>query len=176
MMVIGLILPVLINRQVQMDVLRAQRDLQLIRVAVQDFLEDTGVGPVRGFDGESKRLRRLCGPGRISPGSYFRMDAHQGWIEDHLVHNQPAGSHAAGYASWKGPYLDEIGSDPWGMAYIIVLYPMFLDDERDCVVVSGGPNGRMDSRYSSPLHVVPAGDDLVEVIFRKSAARSAPLY
>ena len=98
------------------------------------------------------------------------------WITDHLLRNEPAGPAAFGYPGWQGPYLDRLSPDPWGNRYVMTVYPLFMNDERDAVLVSAGPNGRFDSSYASALDAQPIGDDLVLVLWDKSIETSQPPY
>jgi hypothetical protein len=160
----GMLVPAAITHLTRAHLERARRDLDAIRTAVLRHLEDTGVGPTRGFDGTDGQIYRLCGPGVPAQNSYFYPDEHQGWITDHLLSNRPAGIWAEGYAGWRGPYLESIGPDPWGSTYIVVVYPLHLHPERDCIAVSAGPNGRMDAHYEAPFQTVASGDDILVVI------------
>jgi hypothetical protein len=103
-----------------------------------------------------------------SRGRLLRRGRLAGEYLDHLFRNEPLGSGKPGYAGWRGPYLKRVENDPWFRAYMIVAYPLNsrdgFADGRQCVVVSAGPNGRMDGDYSSPRDPVPAGDDLLEVV------------
>jgi len=171
----GLVVPVVRTSHIKRGVKRAEADLQEIADAVRRFAADTGLAPARGRDGVDGELYLLAGPGDSHFREYSPGDSREGWLEDHLVRNDPTGSPDGAYANWKGPYLDHLGPDPWGSRYILVLYPMFRDDERDVIVVSAGPNRIMDSRYASPRDPVPAGDDLLLVIYDKSPEARAPI-
>lgn len=91
-----------------------------------------------------------------------------GSIDDHLVTN------AAGYGAlppsqtnfirgWHGPYLEAgIASDPWGNRYAINIKA--LADGTSCtVVVSAGPNGRIETAIQGQA-ILPGGDDLVALV------------
>jgi hypothetical protein len=143
---------------------RAHSDLVAIRRAIRDFIRDTGLPPTRDREGRDRALLRLRGPGIVPAGAYFADDAQQGNFYDHLVRDEPMGLGQPGYPGWRGPYLPRLECDPWGSAYVIVAYPLNASDGRQCVVVSAGPNGRMDADYSSPRDPIAAGDDLVEIV------------
>ena len=107
-------------------------------------------------------------------GHYY-PDRFQGSLGDHLVTNTPEGRERPGYAGWRGPYVEALTADPWGFGFVVVVYPLAQEDDRDCIVISAGPNGRMDATYSSPRDAVAVGDDLIEVIVDKSPAARAPV-
>jgi len=175
LVVLGLLFPVLRSNHIRQDIETAQAELGQLRTAILAFYQDTGQFPTRGPNGDDRSLHRLCGPGQIPAGAYYRKDLHQGWLADHLGTNAPAPEVECPYQNWAGPYW-EPRPDPWGTAYIAVLYPATRDDPRDCVVISAGPNRLMDADYSSPYDVVPSGDDIVVVILDKSEADRAPVF
>jgi hypothetical protein len=164
----GMVIPFLRAREMGRSELRAREDLVALREAIQAFIRDVGLPPTRDKSGCDRSLLRLRGPGKPPEGAYFAEDAWQGEYLDHLFRNEPLGSGKPGYAGWRGPYLKRVENDPWYRAYVIVAYPLNsrdgFADGRQCVVVSAGPNGRMDGDYSSPRDPVPAGDDLLEVV------------
>ncbi|MCF7818055.1 MAG: type II secretion system protein GspG [Kiritimatiellales bacterium] len=52
------------------------------------------------------------------------------------------------YTEWKGPYIDEIGNDPWGNPYFFD--PDYLIKGVNHIVVgSFGPNGQGQNLYDS---------------------------
>ncbi len=170
LVIAGIAVPAMRTSHIARDVRRAREMLIAIRDGIRQFHQDTGMGPTRGESGDDRALYRLRSQGTVPPAAYFVRDSHQGLLEQHLLRND------RDYPSWNGPYLSELGPDPWGSAFVVVTYPLFLDDDRDCIVVSAGPNGRMDASYASPRDILPSGDDLLEVVFDKSRLESAPLY
>ncbi|MFH2002694.1 MAG: type II secretion system protein GspG, partial [Planctomycetota bacterium] len=78
------------------------------------------------------------------------------------------GSHIKGFLSqndfggprWRGPYLDNIGADPWGNAYIINVQGFFKPEER-ALIISAGPDGMLST---PPTALSPQGDDLMLLI------------
>ena len=169
----GMILPAMRSARIRDDIERATIELGKLRDAVQAFYQDTKVGPCLSQDGP-RGLHWLVGPGEIPGTAYAIANNRPGFLGAHLMENSPDGPEK--YEGWNGPYLEELESDPWGKSYLLVIYSMFLDDDRDCIVISAGPNGRLDSSYSSPRDPIPAGDDLIEVIFDKSLENRAPLF
>ena len=103
---------------------------------------------------------------------------------NHLAVNNPSpGPFATGYkgGKWKGPYLANIGLDPYGRAYIVHVGAM---ENRGCPVGSGGtppycfspasgakgwilsagPNGILDT---PPDATSLAGDDIGMILFSR---------
>jgi hypothetical protein len=171
----GLVLPgVRLWRQAELR-REAEADMARIASGITRFIEDTGVPPTLSRDGDPGGVFRLVGPGLLSAGAYFFMDRHQSGLQDHLVENSPRGRRHPGYPGWNGPYVSPLTPDPWGFAYVLVAYPLSREDDRDCVLVSGGPNGQMDGTYASPRDVIAAGDDLVRVILDKTPSNPGPI-
>jgi hypothetical protein len=160
----GLVVPVLKTCEMEAAEERAHGDMIEIRRAIRDFVRDVGLPPTRDLDGRDRSLLRLVGAGHVPDGAYYLADAQQGELARHLLRNEPQGPGKPGYPNWHGPYLHRVATDPWYNAYIVVAYPLNSPDGRQCIVISAGPNGRMDADYSSPRDPVPAGDDLLEVI------------
>lgn len=160
----GLVVPFLRTCEMASAESRTRADLIQIRRSIRDFVRDVGLPPTRDRSGHDRALLRLIGPGAIPEGAYFLGDAQQGNYVDHLFRNEPRGPGTPGYDGWHGPYLHRIDTDPWGDAYVVVAYPLNSPDGRQCVVISAGPNGRMDADYSSPRDAVAAGDDILEIV------------
>lgn len=161
----GLVVPFLRTCEREAAERRARDDLVAIRRAIHDFIRDVGLPPTRDREGHDRALMRLCGPGEIPEAAYCLLgDQLQGYYIAHLFQNEPEGHDKPGYEGWHGPYLRRVDKDPWGRAYIVVAYPLNAPDGRECIVISAGPNGRMDADYSSPRDPIPAGDDLIEVV------------
>jgi hypothetical protein len=173
-MLAGLALPGLRTWKLERAESIARADMEALRDGLLRFMADTGVPPTRGRNGDPRALYRLLGPGLIAEGSYCYPDLCQGNVSDHLVANAPQGRALPGYDGWRGPYVDRLGSDPWGYSYVVVVYPLPLDDDRDALIVSAGPNGRMDGSYASPRDAIAAGDDLICVVLDKSPSARAP--
>jgi type II secretory pathway pseudopilin PulG len=165
-MLAGLVIPTVRTVRSRAADRRAQSELARIRSAIERFMADVGTPPARDRDGQDGALLRLLGSGLIADGAYYATDERQGYLDDHLARNRPTATDGAPYDGWKGPYLDPVPPDPWGFAYVVVLYPLLRDDGRDCVVVSAGSNGVMDADYASIRGAVAVGDDLLEVVSR----------
>lgn len=174
-MLAGLLIPGWRTLQLVQTDSRALADMERIREAVLRFVADTQAPPTLARDGDPAGVCRLLGPGLIAEASYYYPDRHQGALLDHLVTNTPRGPGQPGYEGWRGPYLEEPTADPWGFAYVVVVYPLARSDDRDCIVISAGPNGRMDGSYGSPRDAIPFGDDLIVRIVDKSPEHHAPL-
>ncbi len=70
------------------------------------------------------------------------------------------------YPSWNGPYVAEIKLDPWGFAYLVNVSYLeggaTPDSSRHVWVISGGPNGLMNTPFDGTTEV--QGDDVAIAI------------
>jgi type II secretory pathway pseudopilin PulG len=87
------------------------------------------------------------------------------FLERHIVLNMPRGSAANDYPTdiWKGAYLTPpLDPDPWGNRYAVNV--QFLGaDTNDVVVLSAGPDEKIDTAYqANPL--AAGGDDLIVLL------------
>ena len=171
----GLVVPTVQTWRVRSHESRARDDLSRIRDAILRFVADNGMAPSRSRDGRDGALYRMIGSGLIPEGAYYFPDDRQGFLDHHLHLNRPQGAKGAPYPDWRGPYLDRVVADPWGFAYVVVLYPLVREDDRDCLVVSAGRNGILDGDYAAARDPIAAGDDLLEIVFDKSPDRRAPI-
>ena len=136
---------------------RARNDAGTIQAVINDLIKDTGQYPgslavPAGF---------ICGPGNIAtPGA-------TGWaansaactngtgvmadsLSNHLVVNDPNESGTANSTSdyrttgnfrWRGPYAQNINTDPWGNAYQINVSTLVGGNTVATWIVSAGPDG-----------------------------------
>lgn len=65
-------------------------------------------------------------------------------------------SNAFGIEDWAGPYLDAVGVDPWGKAFVVTAVG-FADSRQRIWVVSAGRNGRLETTARDGA---PHGDDI----------------
>jgi type II secretory pathway pseudopilin PulG len=89
------------------------------------------------------------------------------FLEDHLVMNT-VGYPLTGGNAWRGPYLDApLDPDPWGNRYAVNV--RFLrapaNTQRDTVVLSAGPDERIDTAFDRD-GMFPGGDDIIVMVLR----------
>ena len=85
-------------------------------------------------------------------------------LEAHLVDN------AAGYSvdrgdslRWRGPYLEGLSADPWGRRYAVNVGLIEEKGGRAVFVLSPGPNGTVETPYSS-VGIRVGGDDVIGLV------------
>lgn len=152
---------------------RARMDVVAIKKALIDMLADTNArGVVRdGSVGRGKQdyVDLLVGDGDVpglgkngSKSWVQRVDfKHVDFIEHHLSTNQPGKDRSNGYKNWVGAYLAApINPDPWGNRYMINTRYLFSGFTYDVVVLSAGPDGEVDSKFTQN-GFVPGDDDII---------------
>ena len=88
-------------------------------------------------------------------------------IDNHLITNTPGGSGTKAYATtgknaWRGPYLPNVPSDPWGNAYLVNVGrgDPSAATKKAVWVISPGPNGVLEtSSDANRASIVTAGSD-----------------
>jgi len=165
---------------------RAQSEVQTIGMAILRFNANTGKWPARNAEGKDNALYTLVSGNANNPVplpayagggdvNYFGFggDSEYGdYLDNHLKLNQPKGNPDNAYPTtginrWNGPYLQEVGADPWGNAYVVNIisaYSTDTDSNLYCYVVSAGPDGTIQTDCNVtadelPTHSV-SGDDV----------------
>jgi hypothetical protein len=133
---------------------RAFGDCQRIAAALTQYVRDTRLFPTG--PGGDETVRFLVGDGALPTGNPF---------DDACCSGSPgAGARLADYLTdgtlnggprWRGPYLESLGSDPWGHAYLVNVHGYYTAES--VWILSAGPNGVIDTR---PGSTTVAGDDV----------------
>ncbi|MBI5788871.1 MAG: type II secretion system protein GspG [Candidatus Schekmanbacteria bacterium] len=165
---------------------RAQSEVQTVGMAILRFNANTGKWPAKNGDGEDNKLYTLVSGSASIPvpipayagggdTNYFGSDASVAtgdYLDNHLKMNSPKGSADNAYPTtgvnrWNGPYLQEVGADPWGNAYVVNIISSYDNNTEEnlyCYVISAGPDGTIqtDSDVTAAevaTHAV-SGDDI----------------
>ena len=144
--VAGTVVPLLSAEMEDSRTSRAIHDASRIATAVNRFAIDTGALPRAADRGASAGALVTSGPApeRLPLGARVSLADRLG---------PEAGASAP--AGWKGPYLGEVGADPWGRAYAVVVPPPG-SRERAWVISAGRDGILQTSERSDEL----AGDDV----------------
>ena len=149
---------------------RAASDLRAIAQAYRLHNRDTSKYPVF----ESGTAVSAVSTTMIGAGNAPDAGTALGWsvlstgasIDTYLNTNQlgldTSGNFRGGRTAYRGPYLETIGSDPWGNAFLVTATPLQAGDTDVGFAISAGPNGTLDTDYSSTDPT--AGDD--DILFR----------
>jgi len=160
---------------------RAELEMAEIRNAVVAFQERTGrVGFATNgavAEGDSESVALLVGDGGTPEASdgdsepwtrrvdYGRVD----FLSNHLIENSPGAKTANAYSVWAGTYRrSTLSPDPWGNRYMVNVRHLSEQNGCDVVVLSAGPDGKVDTAFSTG-NVVAGGDDLICVVPTETA-------
>jgi prepilin-type N-terminal cleavage/methylation domain-containing protein len=172
----GIITPSVVKHLDDAKRARAGNDCQVIGAAVANFYKDVGRWPDLQSGGATG-ITLLVGEGTTPTNQGAAAAA---WVTTgingtqgdllayHLVVNRP-GNQAiniypiTGEVRWRGPYMQNCPSDPWGRRYAINIGNMANNNA--VWVISAGPNGIMETAFNQAIPVtgvslVLTGDDI----------------
>lgn len=148
----GIIVPLVFKEVDEAKISKAKADVKTIQTAIMMFYKDTKKWPWYVNEGGELKdsVTVLISDGNLPANFQDNCDTRtQSNIREHLVQN------SIGYNDWKGPYLSDITTDPWGNAYVV--NAVYFGTQNPVWILSAGPDGRLDtSRDSQTL----AGDDI----------------
>jgi prepilin-type N-terminal cleavage/methylation domain-containing protein len=151
---------------------RAQLEAQKIADALLNFNKNTGKWAIFqsgvNITTLSAIYTTLGGPGSDPACSGCTADwlsANRGSLASILETNAPSYTVQGKYA-WRGPYISQIGTDPWGNAYLVNASSLAFGVNRAAFVLSAGPNGTIETTFTQNIGsgssaVSIGGDDIV---------------
>lgn len=166
---------------------RAMNEVQVIAASIAAFYKDVGQWPSMDAGGAYGGVTTLVGSNAeaaIGPGCTPGPDPGNpvdtlGWSSDasrpdvdylrnHLLENHPKGvaAYPTGPGAWRGPYLDSVPNDPWNTPYLVniaVTDPASGIDKG--LVLSAGPNGRVETPFAAGRATPLGGDDIAAVFY-----------
>ncbi len=145
----GVVMPVVAEGAHTARVQDANADVQAIAEGLRGYSRDTLFLPT-GSRGRTN-LSWLYGAGEMPADNSFAEGGEARSLDDFLLRD------AMGGGNWNGPYASNLGADPWGNAYLVNV-DGWLDLRERALVLSAGPNGRVDT---SPYARTAGGDDIV---------------
>jgi len=172
----AILTPIAIGYIDQARVARAMADAKTIAQSIQLYRRDTGYYPIYSSYANAKAgttaasiLVSANGTGLTSTGSFT-----SGWavifagssltIESQLntaLSGLSSNLQNPGKASYRGPYIGSLDSDPWGNTYVVTANNLAASTNR-AFVISAGPNGTLDTNPSQGTGTFAAGgDDIV---------------
>ncbi len=158
----ALLIPAVISVPEQAEEAKAGNDARAIGEAVHNFYKDLAKWPVYSAFPSTPDLERLFSAGNVpavsgTPGTAEWITASPSAdLDNHLQNNSlyPA----TGEFTWRGPYLTETPTDPWGNQFIINVRWLQPGQSANVVwVLSAGPNGIIETTFAQPSL---AGDDI----------------
>ena len=168
----AILTPIVSNYIDQARNTRAGSEAQSIASAILAFNKDTGKWPIfqsgTNITVSSATFNVLIGPGTnptcSSCGATW-LSANNGDLGNILEQNSPSYG-TTGKFAWRGPYITNIASDPWGNKYFVNGPGMAFGQSRAVFVLSAGPNATIDTIFSQNTGsgasaIVVGGDDIV---------------
>jgi general secretion pathway protein G len=176
----GILTPLVVNYLDQGRIARAQADVRTIVDAIKLYQRDTGRWPVYAQASDYTAVPKVVATGNNLIGGSTGTDPADGtatWgatsntdsthrLEKYL-NNDLSTVGTAGFpkAGFRGPYIGQLDSDPWGNRYILTAKN--LDGTTNhAFVISAGPNGLLDTGQNQALTGVFANtsDDIIGLI------------
>jgi general secretion pathway protein G len=142
----GVIIPVVSGELDDAKQARAVTDLGRLASAIEHYVKDTGFKPTGTRGAHFYHWGYTNGD---QPTSNDFNDGRSVHLRRFLEENDLGGPY------WKGPYLTELGADPWGRAYLVNLQGYFSSE--NVLVLSAGPNGVVETE---PTSTAAEGDDI----------------
>lgn len=152
---------------------RAAREAQTIAEAMVNFNKNTGKWPIFNFPAggtidTNSFYTVLAGPPGTAPACETGFDcgvwgsSSPGNLAGILERNSQ-GYSTSGKFAWRGPYSANIGSDPWGNAYVVNASSLAPGKTDAAFVLSAGPDGKIDTAFVKPFAstVMPTDDDIL---------------
>ena len=172
----AVLVPIVGNYIGEARVTRANKEAQSIADAILNFNKSTGKWPIfkppaANITTTTPTYVSLESPGTAPACSVDctlwlpAAAADKGSISDILERNVP-GYTTSGKFAWRGPYLTDVGSDPWGNKYVVAADNLKYGVVRAGLVLSAGPNGTIETTFaqnigSGSAAVSVGGDDIV---------------
>ncbi len=135
----GVVVPIVSQESYDAMKEEALADIDQIATAVNGYIRDTMFYPT-GIKGVT-RYHFLYTEGEIPANN--PLASGPGMPLADLLNSREFGG-----SDWKGPYLESMGADPWGNAYLINAQGYFNRTERT-IILSAGPNGVIDTPVTS---------------------------
>ena len=149
--------PMVINYIADANLRRAEADVKAIGAAMGALLKDTSVYPGDAASGSS--IIYLVSDGTLpdDPGG-GAISAATDTLYDHLMVNN-RGYPTTGKREWKGPYLESLDADSYGISYLVYMENFKKGSTfKDATswVLSAGPDKTLDTTGSTST----SGDDI----------------
>lgn len=179
----AILTPMAINYLDQARVSRAMADASTISQAIQLYRRDTGYYPIYASLAHAQAgttdYGTLVGAGNIPTVTGSGWGGNLGAVGTTIgsivtvLNTAPTsmGTNAEnpGKASYRGPYIGTLDTDPWGNAYIVGnLSPTFGNlASTHAFVVSAGPDGQLQTSaiQTSTSGAAASGDDILVQIY-----------
>ncbi len=156
------ILPIVHDKIISARRIAARANIKALATAIATHFNDTTEFPTRkGADRDKMEVLRSSGDSALDPEFVAGISPLWGLTEvddisNHLLIDNPGDTPNAyrdANLNWRGPYIGEIGQDPWGRNYLVIAKG-FYDNGTDespvyAWILSGGPNETIETDISS---------------------------
>lgn len=187
----AILTPMVVRYVEDANVSRAQADTKVIGSAVAQFYRDVGVGPVydsnTDYQSRNAEVEVLYSAGQspaLGGGATGWPDTGGGVFDetataadaigDQLIANtdgtsaiyptsSPAGVRPGQGSFWQGPYLETVGSDPWGQRYLVSVRGFGVAPGEAAFAISAGENGQIETSadQARAAELTVGGDDIL---------------
>lgn len=141
----GIVVPLIFKEIDESKISKAKAEVKSIQTAIMIFYKDTKKWPMYVDEGGvlKDNVTVLLSDGDEPKGLDYNCDTRvKSYLKDHLLQDN------IGYSfSWKGPYLNDLSSDPWGNAYVV--NAVYFNTQNPVWILSAGPNGFIDTNMDS---------------------------
>jgi len=198
----AVVVPVAVDKVNQAKITSANMQCKQIGAAITGFVKDTGIFPTRDSSGQDRSVAILYSGEYANFSGSLPVLTGADWVctslpsdtdcrlYNHLGRDDGryTGTAGDGVMDWKGPYLDEIGTDPWGRPYLVLsagFCPYNADKDPNAPsdyygwILSAGPNGKVDTygkgsvlNGDSSGNVQDEADDIGYVFYRYQPAQT----
>jgi prepilin-type N-terminal cleavage/methylation domain-containing protein len=149
--VAGILIPVVSSQLEDARRGRALGDMRRIAAGINRYVKDTGAFPIG--DAAHTPFHWLFGAGELPRSNVFD-DGPSTTLQRFLSRNDFGGS------KWRGPYVSDVGADPWGHAYLVNVQGYF-EARENVLIVCAGPDGEVDTATDA---TIAAADDIMILI------------
>jgi prepilin-type N-terminal cleavage/methylation domain-containing protein len=174
----AIITPLVTNYLDQARLARAQADLRTLADAVKLYQRDTGRYPIYDSSGaysSDSVSKAVVGsnagntPTDGGGGASWTLSSQLAATSLELyLNNNYSGVGVSSFpkATFNGPYIGALDSDPWGNKYLLNAGDLTRGSSSHAFVLSAGPNGTIETTrdVATTATLTPGGDDLVSMI------------
>jgi len=176
--------PMVLRHVEDSRIARAQSEVKTIGGAIAAFERDLRTYPlfVDGSDTDYEQMDIvvLQGPGDMpqeDPPSDWTVatptgdeisGGSRGELVEHLIENGPSYPTSRTEDKpfmWKGPYMENLGPDPWGNKYLVNAENLIGTSTDPAFVLSAGPNEKVETSFDisggEGQTMRPGGDDII---------------
>ncbi len=148
----GILVPLIFKEIDEAKITRANADVASISTAIAVMRKDTGLWP---------NLDAACGVAvtliHSSPGAMPDWGGSAYDLSVLVTFDLPLQNGGGCYQNWKGPYMAQVGADPWGHKYFCNIGEITFNNGNPVWILSAGPNGVVETPVGQGT---PAGDDI----------------